>query len=80
MAANMRFHFSGACWQCIITKIISVKLDWTRRSATDWDELLEVGAKLTTKNEDGSVAHWGVMISNNSGWASRALHFCIARQ
>lgn len=41
-----------------------------------WDELLETGAKLTAKNEDGTVAHWGVMISNNSGWAQQSM--CIS--
>lgn len=41
-----------------------------------WDELLEMGAKLTARNEDGTVAHWGVMISNSSGWAQQSM--CIS--
>lgn len=41
-----------------------------------WDELLEFGAKLTTRNEDGSIDHWGVMIANNSGWAQQSM--CIS--
>ena len=40
-----------------------------------WDELLEIGAKLTKKNEDGTIAHWGVNISNSSSWAQQSM--CI---
>ena len=40
-----------------------------------WDEYLEVGPKLTKKNEDGSVAHWGVGFAT-SGWIQQAM--CIA--
>lgn len=40
-----------------------------------WDELIEYGAKLTDINADGSVNHWGVMISNSSSWAQQSM--CI---
>lgn len=39
-----------------------------------WDEYLEVGPKLTKKNDDGTVARWGVGIAN-SGWIAQSL--CI---
>ena len=40
-----------------------------------WDEYLEIGPKLTKKNEDGSVAHWGVGIAT-SGWIQQSM--CIS--
>lgn len=38
-----------------------------------WAELLDAGAKLSKKKEDGTVDRWGVMISNNSTWTQQAM-------
>lgn len=40
-----------------------------------WAELLDIGSKLTKRNADGTVARWGVMISNSSAWAQQSM--CI---
>lgn len=40
-----------------------------------WDKLLEVGSKLTVRDDAGNVERWGVMIANSSNWQQQSL--CI---